>query len=241
MEPSSAPWRVLDTSDQHSPQGDKEPRGFPRAAIGTAILAVLVAAAALLVVTRPPADVVIDEVGVIDAGAAGQGGTESEAPASAPRTLVIEVAGAVLHPGVYHLPAGARIGDALAAAGGYGPAVDALLADRQLNLAAPVRDGDEVRVPARGEAPAEASVVVGATAAGGNAAQGGNDGAGLVDLNHATAEQLDTLPGVGPATAAKTIAAREEKPFASVDELVARKVVGPTTLEKLRQRVTVAP
>jgi competence protein ComEA len=108
--------------------------------------------------------------------------------------------------------------------------VDAALADRQLNLAAAVRDGDEIHVPARGE-----------VAAGGGGNNGGTSAAtsGVIDLNTATAEALDTLPGVGPATAAKIIAAREEQRFASIDDLGTRKVVGPATLEKIRALVTV--
>ena len=145
------------------------------------------------------------------------------------------MSGAVAHPGLYRLPAGARTGDAIAAAGGYGSSVDAALADRQLNLAAVLRDGDKVRVPIRGEAAVSGG---GQTAP---AAGGGAAGGSLLDLNYASAEELDTLPGVGPATAAKIIAAREEQPFASVDDLAARKVVGAATLEKLRALVTVGP
>jgi competence protein ComEA len=204
------------------------------------IAAVVLAIAAVMVVARPSVDVVASGGSTLDAGVIGQGGTSSDEPASVRPRLVVEVAGAVRRPGVYALPDGARVGDAIEAAGGFAASVDVIAADRALNLAAPVRDGDEIRVPARGEGGPPAGVD-GPGAAAGDGAPGGAGSGGLVDLNRATASELDTLPGVGPATAAKIIAAREEQPFAAVDDLLARKVVGPATFEKLRALVTAGP
>jgi competence protein ComEA len=208
--------------------------------IGATLVAVALAVAAILVVARPSGDVAATGGTVLDAGAIGQGGTSSAGPASGRERLVVEVAGAVLRPGVYELPDGARIGDAIGVAGGFAPTVDAAAADRALNLAAPVRDGDEIRVPARGEASGLAGAAVDAGPAAGDTSGGAGSG-GLVDVNRASADELDTLPGVGPATAAKVIAAREEQPFASVDDLLARKVVGQAVLEKIRPLVTAGP
>jgi competence protein ComEA len=147
--------------------------------------------------------------------------------------LVVEIVGAVTRPGVYRLPAGIRIGDLVDAAGGYSPRVDVDRASRDLNLAALLADGDQVRVPSRDDAAA----TVGPGSPGGGAPVGGSDG--LVDLNVATSAELESLPGVGPATAGKIIAAREEQPFATVNELRSRGVLGEKTFEKVRDLVVV--
>jgi competence protein ComEA len=161
--------------------------------------------------------------GRLDPGTAAVGGGE----------VVVEIVGAVPHPGVLRMPAGSRIGDVIAAAGGYGPRVDTARAERELNLAATVKDGDQVRVPSRDDVPAAGSA--------GSAAPGHGSGSATaqVDLNHATQAELEALPGIGPATAQKIIAAREEAPFAAVDELRTRGVLGEKTFEKLRELVAV--
>ena len=138
--------------------------------------------------------------------------------------LVVDVEGAVLHPGIIELPTGSRVADAIAAAGGYGPDADLKAAAAQVNLAALMRDGQQIVVPA-----------IGAPAASG----GGGAIGGLVDLNSADAATLDGLPGIGPVTVQKTIAARTEKPFSSVNELVTRKVLTQAQLDKIRDLVTV--
>jgi competence protein ComEA len=144
--------------------------------------------------------------------------------------LVIEVAGAVAKPGVYHLEAGSRVGDAIAAAGGFVPRVAADRVAADLNLAAPLHDGDRILVPSRDDR---------ASPAPGGGGTGARVSPGAVDLNHATEAELDALPGIGPVTAAKIVASREETPFTSVDELRSRGLVGQKVFDKLRPLITV--
>ncbi len=139
--------------------------------------------------------------------------------------VVVDVEGGVLRPGLVRLDAGARVADAIAAAGGYSPAADLLAAVAQINLAAVLRDGQQVLVP-----------ILGASTGGG----GSGAGNGLVDLNHASPEELDALPGIGPVTVQKIVAARTEQPFGTLDEMVQRKVLTSAQLEKIRDLVTVS-
>jgi competence protein ComEA len=144
--------------------------------------------------------------------------------------VVVQVAGAVVRPGVYSLATGSRVGDAIQAAGGYSPDVDPRAAETTLNLAAKLTDAESIVVPRRGQT---ASASTG-TGAGNATAQ-----SGPLNLNTATSAQLDALPGIGPATAAKIIASREQLPFTSVSDLTSRKLVSATVLAKFRDQVTV--
>lgn len=156
--------------------------------------------------------------GAPEGGPAGAGGGAS---AGASAAVHVHVAGAVRRPGLYELPAGARIADAVERAGG--PARRAQLDG--VNLAARLRDGEQVLVPRRG-------------AGGGTVAAA--PVSGPLDLNAATLEQLDALQGVGPATAQAILDYRDEHGgFRSVDELDAVPGIGPGRLATLRAAVTV--
>src|SRR3954471_8181574 len=145
---------------------------------------------------------------------------------------VVHVAGAVREPGVYRLPAGARVQDAVERAGGARSNGDV----NAINLAAKVVDGQQVVVPAKVRGGAASAVPAGAAAAGSGAT--GAVAGPPISLNNATAEQLDTLDGVGPATAQKIIAWRTQHGgFRSVADLGQVPGIGPKKLAALKDRV----
>ncbi|HYM83597.1 MAG TPA: ComEA family DNA-binding protein [Candidatus Dormibacteraeota bacterium] len=232
MDRSTSPWRALEGAPGAATEPDRETgrRGLRWPLVGGAVAAFGFGLAALALVVSGPTPAAIVGVGV-DPIAAIDPSSQSAAPGSSgraaispPAAIVVHVSGAVRRPGIVHLQNGARVADAIEAAGGVGPRVDAARFDRDINLAAPVGDGDHIVVPSRDDAPAGSSSAPAASS-------------GRIDLNHASAEALDALPGIGPATAAKIIAGREERPYRTLDELVSRKILGQATLTRIRDLV----
>jgi competence protein ComEA len=170
--------------------------------------------------------VVIRHVG---GGGSGGSGAPAVAPLRAPvptkpaaaKLLVVDVAGAVRHAGLYRLRSGSRIDDAIAAAGG--PTAKAQL--DSVNLAAPIADGEQIVVPGRGAA---GSVGASPPAA-------GSSPSSPLDLNSATLEQLESLPGIGPVTAQKIVDYRQAHgAFHSVAELEGVPGIGPAHMAQLK-------
>ncbi|HEY3238762.1 MAG TPA: helix-hairpin-helix domain-containing protein [Acidimicrobiia bacterium] len=194
-------------------------------------------AAVLLAVVAVAAGLAWYRAGLSSGGAdvAGALPPPVEAPASSSSTIttavvVVHVAGAVVRPGLYRLAAGSRVADAIELAGGPRPRADL---DR-LNLAARLVDGQRVAVSRRGEPVPPGPVDSGP------AADGGTSPAGPVDLNTAGTVELETLPGVGPATARKILEERSRRGgFRSVRDLLGVAGIGERRFAELRDRVRV--
>jgi competence protein ComEA len=198
----------------------------PTSRLGAAVAAGVAVVAAVVVLRGPqppPPEVQLPMAAPLEASS-----TTTTAP-----DVVVHVAGAVARPGLAHLPGGARVADAVEAAGGARPEADL----GRVNLAAVLADGQRLYVPAAGEA--VPAVEGGADAGGGGGAAGGAPA--LVDVNTADAGLLETLPGVGPATSAAILDERERRGrFATVDDLLDVRGIGPAKLEALRDRVVVS-
>lgn len=132
-------------------------------------------------------------------------------------TVVVQVDGEVFHPGIYHLPTGARAGDAIRAAGGLSPQADATA----VNQARLLRDGDRLTIPARQASPGISSVP-------------------RIFLNVAGETELKTLPGIGPVLARRIVAHRmRDGPYHRLEDLLRVEGIGPKLLERLRPLVIV--
>ena len=227
------------------------PVSVPRSRWGTVVVGALVVGAVAIgwgwIRRPPPPEVTLPRATagatagsstVLGSAAATPGAVSTAVPgdgASGPSDPVtVHVAGAVARPGVVSLPGGSRAVDAVTAAGGMVPGADP---DR-VNLAAKLVDGERLAIPVVGQPP-PVEVAPVAVAAGG--AAGAASAPGPVDLNAATADQLDALPGVGPATAAAIISFRDKNgPFRSVEGLLDVRGIGDARLDSLRDSVTVS-
>lgn len=180
------------------------------------------------------------------AGASGPSGVALQEP-GAGGVVIVHVAGAVRDPGVFRLPGGSRVEDAVRRAGGATSRADLTL----VNLAAEAEDGRQIVVPERvrggaggGGSAGGAGGAGAAPGSAGGAAAPGTAGAGVpavpLDINRATLEELQTLDGIGPALAGRIVAYRDEQGgFSDVEELAQVPGIGPKRLAALRERVRV--
>lgn len=168
--------------------------------------------------------------------------TATIVPTTTPAPIRVYVTGAVKQPAVYELAPNSIIDDAVRAAGGFDASANAV----GVNLAQPVFDGMQIYVPDLSEGaespPPVTSGAVSGAAGSGATRFGGNLFAGLVNINTATAAELEALPGIGPSTAAKIIAYREEHgPFAAVEALLEVPGIGDAKLAAIRDLIAVGP
>jgi competence protein ComEA len=146
--------------------------------------------------------------------------------AKSDNAIRVDISGQVAHPGVYSFSKEDRIEQALQAAGGVTEKADPEYIVKQINLAQHLTDGMKIYIPSRGESPiVGAQTVLATTTASG----------GIININQASASELDTLSGVGPTTAQKIIAGR---PYQSTEELVSKKVVSRAVFLKIKDTIT---
>jgi competence protein ComEA len=156
-------------------------------------------------------------------------------PPPTPAPLVVDISGAVVRPDVYTLPAGSRIRDAIQAAGGLSSQADS----QNLNLAASLEDGMKIQVPQIMMAPVAPGIM---TSISNSTAVGLGQGVvgGLVNINTASQQELDSLPEIGPALAQRIIAYRTAKgPFTKIEDIQKVSGIGLVTFEKIKDLITV--
>jgi competence protein ComEA len=144
--------------------------------------------------------------------------------------LTVEVAGAVVEPGVWQLAVGSRVAEAIKKAGGFSQRADRTFAAQGLNLARNLQDGEKIYVPFTGEAqPGGQQLAQPATS------QSVSQSTNLISINQASAEKLQTLTGIGEARAAQIV---ENRPYTTVDELLQKKILSETVFGKIKGQLT---
>ena len=147
--------------------------------------------------------------------------------------ITIDVSGAVNEPGIYTLVDGSRIKDAIEKAGGLSDSADQEFVEKSFNLAAMLKDGSKLYIPEVGESIGSSADNSGAQTI---QAVAGMDSQGLININSASENELDKLPGVGPVTAGKII---DGRPYTAIEELRERKIVSGSVYEKIKDQVSV--
>ncbi|NKQ34574.1 MAG: ComEA family DNA-binding protein [Chloroflexi bacterium] len=163
--------------------------------------------------------------------------TATPEPTSTPGLIRVFVNGQVAEPAIYELPPGSLVEAAVEAAGGFAAGANTAV----VNLAQPLSDGVQVYVPAEDEnAPVPLTVVSQPNTSPLAASASGNTAVGLININTATIEELDSLPGVGPSTAQKIIEYRESNgSFAAIENIMDVTGIGEAKFEKIKDQITV--
>lgn len=155
-------------------------------------------------------------------------------PPPTPAPLVVHVTGAVTHPGVYTLPVGSRVQDAVDAAGGFLPSAN----QGSVNLAAPMTDGQKIGIPSQNDPTPAVTTVSKASPILKDTLSSAATPAGIIDINQATVEQLDTLPGIGEQKAAAIIAYREQHgTFQTIEDIQNVTGIGPSIFERIKDLI----
>ena len=229
-EKGSAVKREEEVPFYHSPKKRPVKPAVIVGIVSVVVIVAVVAAMALLGALSPrPSFEVVKGAASESAETTQQG--ESSAAADETRTIVVHVGGSVRNPGVYELPESSRVNDAVVAAGGL---ADDAQTD-SVNLARNLTDGEQVLIPSKAEAEA-----AGQQTAPSQAPATAQPGSGKVNINTATAEALDALPGIGASTAAKIVADREANgPFKTTDDLKRVTGIGDKKYAQLADLITV--
>lgn len=168
-------------------------------------------------------------VGIFSSGLTRQRPRSSDFPkeslVSSQKVVSVDVSGSVQKPGVYELPDGARIEDAVLAAGGFSGA-NLEYISKHLNMAQKISDGTKVYIPSEGES---GQVVQGGALVGANTTA-------KININTSSQGELESLPGIGPVTASKIIS---DRPYGVVEELLSKKIVSKSVFQKIKDSVVV--
>lgn len=156
----------------------------------------------------------------------GSDSTAGVKSAETKREITVDIAGGVMTPGVYKLPEGSRMDDALMIAGGMSADADRELIARQLNLAAKLADGSKVYIPRAGESTTSSTGTTSTTSL---------SVSGLINVNSASLSDLDTLSGIGPVTAQKII---DNRPYQTIEDLLNKKAVTNSVFEKIKEKIS---
>jgi len=222
---------------ENLPEFESEPRWlsiwktykFPIILGGISLLCIAVSLILLIKSVRSTSPIQFSHNGIVEGVSNQKGQSANEAK------VTVDVEGAVKNPGIYAIPAGGRVGDAITAAGGLTENADIDVTAQTINRAMKAADGMKIYIPMTSHTVESQGNTLEMSHNLGTAQNGQAQNGAVISVNFASESDLDALPGVGPVTAQKII---DNRPYASLDDLVAKKAMGPSLFAKLKNRLS---